>query len=69
MATPNRTSIEFVVKPKQDLYLDGTLRKLPRVTQGEAYPCQMQKNQNFSCLFRHYAKHNGLRKEGNTHSF
>ena len=23
----------------------------------------MQKNQNFSCLFRHYAKHNGLRKE------
>jgi hypothetical protein len=30
---------------------------------GEAYPCQMQKNQNFSCLFRHYAKHNGLKKE------
>lgn len=24
----------------------------------------MQKNQNFSCLFRHYAKHNGLKKEG-----
>jgi len=24
----------------------------------------MQKTQNFSCLFRHYAKHNGLRKEG-----
>jgi hypothetical protein len=23
----------------------------------------MQKNQTFSCLFRHYAKHNGLRKE------
>jgi hypothetical protein len=23
----------------------------------------MQKTQNFSCLFRHYAKHNGLRKE------
>lgn len=31
---------------------------------GESYPCQMQKNQNFSCLFRHYAKHNGLRKSG-----
>jgi len=30
---------------------------------GTEYPCQMQKNQNFSCLFRHYAKHNGLRKE------
>jgi hypothetical protein len=24
----------------------------------------MQKTQTFSCLFRHYAKHNGLRKEG-----
>lgn len=23
----------------------------------------MQKNQTFSCLFRHYAKHNGLKKE------
>jgi RNA:NAD 2'-phosphotransferase (TPT1/KptA family) len=23
----------------------------------------MQKNQAFSCLFRHYAKHNGLRRE------
>lgn len=23
----------------------------------------MQKTQNFSCLFRHYAKHNGLRKD------
>lgn len=29
----------------------------------EPYPCQMQKTQQFSCLFRHYAKHNGLRKE------
>ena len=27
----------------------------------------MQKTQNFSCLFRHYAKHNGLRKEGLFH--
>ena len=33
---------------------------------GEPYPCQMQKNQTFSCLFRHYAKHNGLKKEGKT---
>lgn len=36
------------------------------VKTGEPYPCQMQKNQTFSCLFRHYAKHNGLKKEGTT---
>ena len=34
MAIANRTSIEFVVKPKEDLYLDGTLRRLPRVVKG-----------------------------------
>ena len=27
-------SIEFIVKPKEDLYLEGTLRKLPRATKG-----------------------------------
>lgn len=37
---------------------------MPSVFTGEAYPCQMQKNQTFSCLFRHYAKHNGLCKDG-----
>lgn len=80
------TAIEFIVKPKDDLFLEGTLRTLPRVAKGEIfelpstnvlylneimyyligepYPCQMQKNQTFSCLFRHYAKHNGLKKEG-----
>lgn len=62
-------SIEFIVKPKEDLYLEGSLRRLPRVTRGEPYPCQMQKTQNFSCLFRHYAKHNGLRKEDLVFSF
>ena len=55
--------IEFVVRPREDLYLEGAVRILPRVTKGEGYPCQMQKNQTFSCLFRHYAKHNGLKKE------
>ncbi len=25
----------------------------------------MLKNQTFQCLFRHYAKHNGLNKDGN----
>lgn len=65
MAAASRvnTSIEFVVIPQEDLYLEGGIRKLFRVATGVSYPCQMQKNQNFSCLFRHYAKHNGLRKE------
>jgi hypothetical protein len=110
-AAANRQSaaIEFIVKPKDDLFLEGALRTLPRVSKGESlfcsyelddsmvsfivirvdiiscehklnnhltsrphylifsgepYPCQMQKNQTFSCLFRHYAKHNGLKKEG-----
>lgn len=33
-----------------------------QVSKNEPYPCQMQKTQQFSCLFRHYAKHNGLEK-------
>ena len=36
--------------------ITGGIRTIPRVTAGEGYPCQMQKNQTFSCLFRHYAK-------------
>jgi hypothetical protein len=39
------------------------MRRLCRVQKDEAYPCQMSKTQSFSCLFRHYAKHNGLKKE------
>lgn len=82
----NNLSIEFIIKPREDLYLEGGIRRIPRVQQGitkiyllvslnmvtilsllgTPYPCQMQKNQNFSCLFRHYAKHNGLKKEGIT---
>eukprot|EP01041_Mallomonas_annulata_P005186 gene5186-10370_t len=61
--TQRSQSIEFVVKPRENLYLEGSIRTLPRVSKGDQYPCQMQKNQSFSCLFRHYAKHNGLRKE------
>ena len=36
MATQSRqtTSIEFIVKPKEDLYLEGSLRTLPRVSKG-----------------------------------
>ena len=63
-AAAARTTIEFILRPKHDLYLDGPLRKLARVKKDSLYPCQMQKTQAFSCLFRHYAKHNGLRKEG-----
>ncbi len=52
-----------MVKPRESLFLEGSIRRLPRVTRDDAYPCQMHKQQAFSCLFRHYAKHNGLKKE------
>ena len=33
-------AIEFIVKPKDDLFLEGTLRTLPRVSKGELIgPC------------------------------
>ena len=59
----NQQSIEFVVKPLEDLYLEGKDNTIMRVHKDQPYPCQMQKTQQFSCLFRHYAKHNGLKKE------
>lgn len=35
MAVVNRNpTIEFVVKPKEDLHLEGSLRKIPRVNKG-----------------------------------
>jgi hypothetical protein len=58
-----RNNIEFVVKPRENLYLEGPIRKLPRVSENEPYSCQMGKTQQFNCLFRHYAKHNGLNKD------
>lgn len=35
-ATAARTnmSIEFIVRPKENLYLNGSLRRLPRVNKG-----------------------------------
>lgn len=40
-AQNNRTtSIEFIVKPKEDLFLTGKLRTLARVTKGQPYPCK-----------------------------
>lgn len=34
LANNQRLSIEFVVKPTEDLFLEGSLRRLPRVTRG-----------------------------------
>ena len=56
-------SVEFVVKPSEDLSLSGDHKTIHRVQKGKDYPCQMQKQQAFSCLFKHYAKHNGLKKD------
>jgi hypothetical protein len=64
-----RESIEFTVIPKEALYLEGRNDVLLRVKKEQAYPCQMQKDQPFSCLFSHYAKHNGLDKDNLRFSF
>ena len=33
-ATRAAVSVEFIVKPREDLYLEGKLRRLPRVLKG-----------------------------------
>merc|ERR1719453_1938260 len=62
---PDRSQeqVEFTVKPEEDLILEGTERTITRVQAGTLYSCLMLKSQRFSSLFRHYAKHHGLRKE------
>ena len=30
-------NIEFIIKPKEDLFLEGSVRKIPRVNQGRLY--------------------------------
>ena len=50
------------MKPEEDLILEGTERTITRVQAGTPYSCLMLKSQRFSSLFRHYAKHHGLRK-------
>jgi len=62
---PDRSQeqVEFTVKPEEDLILEGTERTITRVQAGTPYSCLMLKSQRFSSLFRHYAKHHGLRKE------
>lgn len=50
-------------QPAEDLILEGSERSVIRVRAGTPYSCLMLKNQRFSSLFRHYAKHHGLRKD------
>mmetsp|Transcript_20304 Transcript_20304/g.30010 ORF Transcript_20304/g.30010 Transcript_20304/m.30010 type:complete len:345 (+) Transcript_20304:128-1162(+) len=61
--------VEFVVKAAEDLILEGKERTIVRVRADTPYSCLMLKNQRFSSLFRHYARHHGLRKEDLTYSF
>ncbi len=65
MSRADRSSeqVEFTVKPEEDLILEGTERTITRVHAGTPYSCLMLKTQRFSSLFRHYAKHHGLRKD------
>jgi len=46
-ATNSNNSIEFIVKPTEDLYLEGDLKRICRVSEGHEYPCQMLKDQSF----------------------
>ena len=46
-ATASNNSIEFIVKPTEDLYLEGDLKSIRRVPEGQEYPCQMLKDQSF----------------------
>ena len=46
-------SIEFIVKPTEDLYLEGAMKRLLRVTEGQEYPCQMQKDQSFRYVLQY----------------
>jgi hypothetical protein len=55
--------VEFSVRAAEDLYLEGSLKTIRRVTADTNYSCLMLKTQRFSSLFRHYAKYHGLRKD------
>jgi speckle-type POZ protein len=56
-------NIDFFVLAKDDLYLEGNNKRLLRVSKGYSYSVQMVRNQQMSCLFRHFGKHHGLEKE------
>ncbi len=53
----------------EDLVHQGNLRSISRVRCGSSYTCIMTKNQRFSSLFRHYAKHHGLKKDELEYTF
>lgn len=55
--------VEFSVRAAEDLYLEGSLKTIRRVSADTNYSCLMLKTQRFSSLFRHYAKYHGLRKD------
>ena len=55
-----KENVEFVVKAAEDLVLVGDVCSVMRVPEGDQYSCLMMKNQRFTSLFRHYAKHHGL---------
>ena len=55
--------VEFSVRAAEDLYLEGSMQTLRRVSADTNYSCLMLKTQRFSSLFRHYAKYHGLRKD------
>jgi hypothetical protein len=60
---PTNEHVEFSVRALEDLYLEGNLKTIRRVTADTNYSCLMLKTQRFSSLFRHYAKYHGLRKD------
>lgn len=63
MANNHQDFIEFVCKPAEDLWLGSDERRAVRIIAGTEYRCSMLRDQHFSSLFRHYAKHNGVDKE------
>ncbi len=65
-AVPN---VEFIVRAAEDLVLAGSVQNIVRVTSGNVYSCLMLKTQRFSSLFRHYAKHHGLKRDDLEYSF
>ena len=60
----NINSVAFTIRARENLLLEGQCKAIRRVAANNVYPCEMQKTQKFACLFRHYAKHKGLKKEG-----
>ncbi len=65
----SHTSIYPPKQAGEDLVHEGNLKSISRVRCGSSYTCIMTKNQRFSSLFRHYAKHHGLKKDELEYTF